>query len=358
MADKNTVSRNTSFTVLLAGVLILCAFILRPFFSGIAWAVVLSMFAFPLYNVLHEKLLKGRFENVSAFVVSVVILFFMLLPIFLIVLFLAKEATAAYDSVIAAGGIMPVLENVFNWAHSLPVIGERLGDWNSIQSQPYFSDMAANLLQWFSGVAKSLSRNVVNGLARFIMLFVVVGVTSFYLLRDGVKLSDFISDLLPLSEDKKSELFSRMRNMLRAIVFGVVMTGLIQGILGGIGWYIVKLPNPILFGFMMFICGMIPMVGTPAVWIWGVIYLLATGDNFHAFLLLAWNAGIVCTVDNIVRPLFISGSSDVNMFVVFLGLFGGLYLWGFIGLFLGPVVLSLGWFILDIYRKKITEQPI
>ena len=352
MPETHAGNKNMPFVLFLSVLLILSAFILRPFFSGIAWAVIFSTLAYPLYRCVRDRLFSGRFENLAAALTALAILCFMLLPVVFIAAFIAQEAASAYDTVMKAGGVMPVFQSVFDWLHTLPVIGSRLANWETISAQPYFANIATGLLKWASDTTKMFSLNLVSGAAKFLMLFAVVGMTSFYLLRDGAKIAAFISDILPLSENKKSELFTGTKNMLRAVVYGVVFTGFIQGVLGGIGWYFVKLPNPVFFGFMMFICGMIPMVGTPVVWVFAVIYLLAAGDNYHAFILFAWCAGVVCTTDNIVRPIFISGGSDVNMLVIFLGLFGGLYLWGFAGLFIGPLVLSLCLFFLNIYRAR------
>ncbi len=355
--EKDTAGgRNVPFVIFMAGILLLCAFLLRPFFYALAWAVVLSLFAHPLYKKLHTSVFRGRFSDVSSLLVTLVILCLILFPILLITIFLAQEAASAYNSVVEAGGFMPILQSIYEWLHKFQFIGKRISDWDSIKSQPYFAEAASSLLKWFSMLAKGLSQKIVSGTSKFLMLFVVVGFTSFYLLRDGEKIVSYAGDLLPLSDDKKAEFFEKGRTMLRAVVYGIVLTSLVQGILGGIGWYLAKLPTPVFFGFMMFIFGMIPMIGTPAIWGCAVIYLLAVGDHYHAFLLLAWCGGFVCTVDNLIRPLFISGGSDINMLVVFLGLFGGLYLWGFIGLFLGPLILSLGIFMLDIYRESVTGQ--
>ena len=355
--EKDTAGgRNTAFMIFTAGILLLCALLLRPFFHALAWSVVFSLFAHPLYKKLHTSVFKGRFSDVSSLLVTLVILCFMLLPILWITIFLAQEAASAYDSVVKAGGFMPILQSIYEWLHNFQFIGKRISDWDSIKSQPYFAEGASNLLKWFSMLAKGLSQKIVSGTSKFLMLFVVVGFTSFYLLRDGEKIVNYAGDLLPLSKNKKAEFFEKGRTMLRAVVYGIVLTGFVQGVLGGIGWYLAKLPNPIFFGFMMFIFGMIPMIGTPAVWGFAVIYLLASGDHYHAFVLLAWCGGLVCTADNLIRPVFISGGSDINMLIVFLGLFGGLYLWGFIGLFLGPLVLSLGIFMLDIYREIAAGQ--
>lgn len=347
---------NYAYILLLALLLLFAAAVLKPFFNSLAWSVLFSFFAYPLYKLLHEKLFKGRFANLSALLVSVVILCFILLPVIWIAIFLAKETAKIYDSILAAGGFMPILQSIVNWLHKVPFFGKYIANWEELTKHPYFTEGTAFLLSKLSTFAKFLSQRLMHGTVSFAMLFVIVGLASFYMLRDAKTYTGFIRDLLPLSGEEKDEFLTKVKVMLRAVVFGVVMTGFVQGVLGGIGWYFAGLSNPVFFGFMMFVFGMIPVIGTPIVWVFGVIYLFATGDHGHAIFLLLWCACFVCSIDNVIRPIFVSGGSDINMLLIFLGLLGGFYLLGFIGLFIGPLVLSLSVYILDIYRKKTISE--
>jgi Predicted permease len=112
------------------------------------------------------------------------------------------------------------------------------------------------------------------------------------------------------------------------------------------------------FWFVMFITGMIPFVGTPVVWIPGSIVLLIQNDIAGALMLLAWGFGVVSMVDNFIRPYFISEESRIHMLVIFVGIFGGLFNWGFLGIFMGPLILSLGIFVLDVYKSITLANDI
>ena len=106
----------------------------------------------------------------------------------------------------------------------------------------------------------------------------------------------------------------------------------------------------------MFITGMIPFVGTPVIWVPGALSLFVGGDYTGGLILLGWGIGVVSMVDNFIRPVFISGESKIHMLVIFVGIFGGLLNWGFLGLFIGPLILSLGIFLLDLYRGIVSEK--
>ena len=149
--------------------------------------------------------------------------------------------------------------------------------------------------------------------------------------------------------------FSRTKKLLNSVIFGILLTVAIQAVLGGIGWWFVGLGSPAFFGMLMFFFGMFP-AGTSVVWIPGGIYLILSGDVKGGIALLAWGAAVVGTVDNLLRPFLISGGKgkgeEIPTLLVILGLFGGVIKWGFLGIFLGPLILVLFILIFDLYRSR------
>jgi predicted PurR-regulated permease PerM len=122
---------------------------------------------------------------------------------------------------------------------------------------------------------------------------------------------------------------------------GIGLTALAQGFLVGLGYWIAGLPSPLVFGVIATLFALIPLVGTSIVWGLGAVYLASQGSFGHAIFLVIWGALVVGTADNVLRPLLISGRTDVPTVAVFVGVVGGLSAFGFIGLFLGPIVLGL-----------------
>lgn len=208
---------------------------------------------------------------------------------------------------------------------------------------------------WLASSLATASRAFLENAFRLGYQLIVIAVASFFLLKDGHLIVQFVSDITPLSLDQRGVFFDRIKRMMTAMIYGVTLTAGLQALLGLLGWLFVGLPNPAIFGLLMFILAMIPFVGTPLIWGPGALFLMLSGDVRSGVMLLVWGVAVVSAVDNLVRPIFISEGSKVPLLVVFIGVVGGLSAWGFLGLFLGPLVLTVFIFLLDTYRLAWRE---
>lgn len=332
--------------------------IISPLGGPLAWSVMLSYFALPFYRHLHLRLFKGKHANVAAALTTVAILFFLFIPTVLFILFLTKEGLRIFTVLMQSGLLRASYTELLAQLSNVPVLG-RLVDWlDLVSGMPMAESIFSGAVNWLSRFVTRLSGEILGNAFKVFYLIMVVTISSFFIVRDGHIIIGYIKDVLPLSDSSKEAIVDRAAKMLRAVVYGIVFTASVQGALGGLGWYYAGLPNATFFGFTMFITGMIPFVGTPIVWVPGVIYLLLAGKTMNGFLLLAWGLGVVSTIDNFIRPYFISEGSKMNVLVIFIGIIGGLYNWGFLGLFLGPLILSLALFMLDVYRMIIADHKI
>lgn len=344
------------FTVLFIFFVILTWRIVSPMSGPLVWSIMLSYFAYPLYKFIKDKLFKGKYVNTAAALTTVAILFFLVIPIFILLFFLTKEALKIYMFVVHSGILSSSYSEIIVWLSTLPAIGSVV-DWLDLMSGTAIPDTIFNgAVNWLTRMATKLTSEIFGNAFKIFYLLMVVSVSSFFFVRDGQLVVSRIKDVLPLSTASKEDIVNRAAKMLRAVVYGIVFTAAVQGVLGGLGWRFVGLPNAVFFGFLMFVTGMIPFVGTPAVWIPGSIYLMMSGDIVSCVLLLLWGLCVVSTIDNFIRPYFISEGSQIHILLIFIGILGGLYNWGFLGLFIGPLVLSLAVFILDIYRGIIAEK--
>jgi predicted PurR-regulated permease PerM len=162
----------------------------------------------------------------------------------------------------------------------------------------------------------------------------------FFAVRDGQQMLDIVRALIPASTTDKNRLFGHLASVTRAMVYGSGVTALTQGALVGIGFAIVGLPSPIVFGVMAALFALVPMAGTPVVWVPAVLIMAAQQRWGAAIFLLAWGIFIV-TIDNFLRPYLVAGRAPVGTLTVFMGVLGGASVFGAIGVFLGPVVLAL-----------------
>jgi predicted PurR-regulated permease PerM len=193
---------------------------------------------------------------------------------------------------------------------------------------------------------------VIAGNALVIVLKVIfVLLTMYYLFRDGERIKQALLDSLPLERAQSQRIFDRTREVIGASVYGVLVVASIQAVLGEIGFLIVGLPSPLLWGVVMFFLSMIPMAGSFLVWVPACLFLLATGHYWKALFLAAWCAGVVGMVDNVLRPRLVGKRTRLHELLVFFSVLGGLQVFGPLGLVVGPVIVAITLALLDVFRK-------
>lgn len=343
------------FVAIFSLILVLSYMVAVPLASPLAWAALFSFFMHPLHSLLSERLFRGRFRNIAAALVTGAILLLIVIPGVFAGTMLAREVLRNYGR---------ILDLMVEFSGSLDVADLKafLPQWLASRIGPlgdYVDFLRDNLQQaggWTASRLAALSRAFAQNVFGLVWQLVVITVASFFMTRDGHLIVEYIEAVLPLSEEERHAVMNRARKLLRAVVYGITFTAAIQAVLGATGWAFAGLPTPLLFGILMFLFAMIPFVGTPLVLVPGSLYLIATGEMRTGLLLLVWSLGVVSTVDNFIRPLFISEGSGAHILIVFIGVIGGLAAWGFLGIFLGPLVISLFVFFLDSYRRILEIQ--
>lgn len=337
------------FVVFFAALSTIALLLAFPLLRPLAWSIILSFFSYPLFQLLHVRLFRRRFANIAAALTTAVIIAMLLLPAILFVFYLAHDGMALY------GRLTDIVEKLekqdisFLFGLIPQSLQEFLKPW--LSQVNLVNDLIGQLGRWFSGWIASVSKGVFESALKLVFQMIVITVASFFMIRDGHVIVEYIRDIVPLSAEETDAMLSRGRRMLQAVVYGFTFTAAVQGFLGALGWWWVGLPNAFLFGALMFIFAIIPFVGTALVWVPGALYLLSTGQHGAALTLTFWGLAIVSTVDNFLRPVFISEGSKVHILIVFIGVVGGLATLGFLGIFLGPLVMTLFFFCLDAYRR-------
>jgi predicted PurR-regulated permease PerM len=347
-----------AFVVLLCFFVALGVRVIWPLASALAWAAVLSFFAYPLYRFIHMKIFRGRWSYLASALNTFLVLFLLVFPM------IGLGATVIRELISELGRFYQFFVEWFPTVRgrslssilSLPQLDWLLSKYPDFFELPMWSDLAANLPGIITSFMTRLSRELLGNVFHlgFNLLVITVGV--FFLTHDGVELLRFLHDILPLTPPEKEIFFKRSKQMLYAIFYGIIMTAGIQAMLGVLGWWFVGLPNPVLFGAMMFFLAMLPFVGTPMVIVPGALYLFMSGDTKHAAMLLVWGFMVVSSIDNLLRPLFIYEGTKAPVLMIFAGILGGISTWGFLGLFMGPLVLSMAYFMLRLYHGA-TFQP-
>ncbi len=344
------------FVVALVGIAALSYVILRPFFDAIAWAVVLAVALRPVW-VRIERRTKRR--SLAAAVTSILVAFLVLLPAILLGAALVGQAAktalrlAAFLRSQEVSSIAD-LEKLPGIGRALAWVGENAGVTPEVLRQ-HSMDAAGKI----SGFLASKGGGVVVGFFGAIANFLLTMFLLFFLLRDGEGMAEALSELLPLSKDGRRTTMRRLGTMLDSIFKGSLLTALIQGALGGIGWALAGLPSAFLAAAAMAVLSLLPIGGTALVWLPGAALLALQGRTGAAIFLAAWGAAAVGSVDNILKPLLIRGGGELTTLVVFLGVFGGLAAFGLLGVFIGPITLATAQTLLEAlrgYARSETEE--
>jgi predicted PurR-regulated permease PerM len=205
------------------------------------------------------------------------------------------------------------------------------------QLQGWFTEGLQRLLQVLMKSGGSVVMSALGTAVSFVVMLFVL----FFVLRDGPALARQVVRMAPIEQRRRTLLWQHLSDVTRAVFLGIGLTALAQGVLLGVGFWIAGLPSPLVFGVIGVILALIPMVGPALLWVPAAIWLAIQGHQGYAIFLALWGAVVVSLVDNLLRPLLISGRAEVPTLAVFVGVMGGLAAFGFIGLFVGPIVLGL-----------------
>jgi predicted PurR-regulated permease PerM len=313
--------------------------IVAPLWQPLVWAALLGALLAP-WNARLAKRLGGRTIVASAITLAVTVLLFVL-PLAGI-----AGAVAAQASQLAgrleqyvpdgAGGQPLDLSQVPMLARPLAWIGDHTGI-SLKQIETWLIAGARNVLEALVSSSGAVVLGAVGTIVSFLLMLFVL----FFVLRDGPALANKVVGMLPIESRRRTRLWQHLQDVTRAVFMGIGLTALAQGFLVGIGFWIAHLPSPLVFGVIAALFALIPVIGTSIVWGPGALYLATQGAFGHSIFLVVWGVLVVGTADNVLRPLLISGRADVPTLAVFIGVVGGLSAFGFIGLFLGPIVLGL-----------------
>jgi len=328
--------RRALLGLLLAGLGLVCLWVLRPFLSPILWAAVLAYVTWPLFQRLRTPFRSLRGTAASAMTLLVVSM--AILPIFWLLVLVQHELVDAYRTFTAYLSQGP---------HSLPAAIRDL-PWAGARLQEtldrYSADPAAlerEVPGWFQrwgGQLAALLGDVGRNLAK---IFVSV-LTLFFFYRDGDGLVDQCKRVgQRFFGHKLDPSMLAAGRMTRAVVYGFLITAFAQGLIAGIGYWIVQLEAPVLLGALTGLLSTAPLFGTAFLWAPIGIWLVVVGHTWQGVLLLVWGTIIVHPTDNVLRPLLISNATHVPFLLIMFGALGGLAAFGLIGVFVGPVLLGV-----------------
>jgi predicted PurR-regulated permease PerM len=322
--------------LMLAALLYVVGRIVAPLWQPLLWAVLLGSMLAPL-NLRLTRRLGGRARLASGLMtLGVVVL--LLLPVLAIggaVAAQAAQLLKRFDATSLGSSRLdlshiPFLARPLEWLQT--TVGVSLA-----QIEGWIVSGAKMLLEGLATSGGAVMLGALGTLVSFVLMLFVL----FFVLRDGPAFASAVVRMLPIESRLRQRLWRHLIDVTRAVFMGIGLTALVQGILLGIGVAIAGLPSPLVFGVLGALFALVPMVGTTIVWLPAALWLAASGQTGYALFMLAWGLIVVGSVDNFLRPILISGRVEVPTLAVFIGVMGGLSAFGFVGLFLGPIVLGL-----------------
>jgi len=317
--------------------------VLSPFLSPLAWAAVFAM----MFQTVHGELSQRIGPNRSALVTTLLAAVLIVAPGVLLVSVLAREVPQVIDyvkgvSISAPDQIERVWLIVRN-AVPLPLPEE---------PGALIREGVQRGLAFLAPAAGGVVADVLSTLGSlFVMLFAL-----FFLLRDGRSIGRQIRDLLPLPERERERLMNETRDLVIASVGAGLMVAAVQGIIGGVTFWILGLNAPVIWGVATAFCSLVPVVGSALVWVPASLWLLLSGEVVRGVALILVGVLVIGMVDNVLRPILLAGRTSASGLVVFLGLLGGVSAFGFIGLVLGPIILVTAGSLLDAFTRP--DAPI
>ena len=348
MRNKNDQARWIAILAATAIALYLCWLMLKPFMGVLAWAIVLVIVFYPVHKEIARRTQR---RSVSALISCVLVVLVLVLPLTLLAVAVGQEL----------GKVLPNLpSNLSQLFSQQPAALARLSGWlhgrfgiDLVGLQEFVIQQFQNVSQQLLGASFSLMGNIVSGIVKsFFVIF-----TMYYLFRDGDKIVDRLPDALPLKRQQSEAIILRTQQVVSASVYGVVTIAAVQGFLGGIAFWILGIPSPVLWAVLMaFVC-MIPVAGSFLVWLPLSIYLLATGHWTKALLLTIWGALVISTLDNFLRPKLVGNQTRLHELFIFFSVLGGISVFGLLGIVLGPVVLAITFGLLQTFRTTHALQP-
>ena len=330
-----------------AATLYLCWLMLQPFLDVLLWALVLVIVFYPV----HRRILaRTKSPSWSALLSSVLVIVTILVPLSLVTLALVRELAAF------AQGLQSNADSFLN--PESPVVRkilDRLSPYVDVE-QLRSHDFLAERLRGLSGVIAGRTLGFLGGFVGVIVQTFFVIFTMYYLFRDGERLRSALRNSLPLASAKSNEIFRRTNEVIGASVYGVLVIASIQGTIGGIAFWLLGLPSPLLWGVVMIFLSMIPMLGAFIVWVPAAIFLAVTGHWAKALILSIVGALVIGSIDNFLRPKLVGEKTRLHELLIFFSVLGGLNVFGVLGLVLGPVIVAIALALIDVFRTA-DDQP-
>ena len=338
-----------------------CFLVLAPFLSALLWAVIVTFSSWGAYTRLCAAL--GGRATLAALVMTLTLAAVLVVPVTVVTVRFgdnARNLAGAVTAVVKGGVPLPPA-----WLGDIPLVGSRISlYWQQLREESGTApDQARQVVQWLEGQAAPITKWLLQqGLAfgQALLQLTVVVFAAFFFYRDGLNVAArFSAGLERVAGQRAHALLDLAGRTVKGVVYGILGTAFAQGTVAAIGFALAGVPGALLLGLLTCVLSIVPM-GPPLIWITATLWLLAQGEPGWAVFMAAWGAIVISSIDNVVKPYLISQGAALPFLLVLLGVIGGLLAFGFIGIFLGPTLLAVGYAMLREWTRSVArgEPPL
>lgn len=322
----------------------LCYWMAAPFLPPIAWAMALAVLFTPFQRWLESKLKR---RSLAALVSVLVIGLMVVVPVTLVGQRLVLQAATGAE-----------------------LIGAKVesGEWRrAIEAQPRLAPLVERIDRYLDlpGTARTLTTrmsaiagSIVKSSAIQVIGFCLIFYLLFFFLRDREAVLEALRSLSPLSEAEMDRLFGRVNDTIHATVYGTLAVASVQGLLGGLMFWALGLPAPLLWGVVMALLAVVPVLGAFVVWLPAALFLALEDSWGRALILTLWGVLVVGTIDNLLRPILVGNRLKLHTVLAFISIVGGLILFGAAGLILGPIALTITTVLLEVWSRRLAAEAM
>ncbi len=322
----------------------LCYRMAAPFLPALVSALALAVLFTPMQHWFESKLKR---PSLAALISILLIGVIVVVPAVLVVQSLVKQAAKGAE-------LIETKVSLGEWRRSLEAQPRIAPILVKVEQQLDLPTTVKDLTTWLSLTAGSIVKGSVFQIIGVVLTFYLL----FFFLRDGRAALESIRSLSPLSKTEMSQMFSRVHDTIFATIYGTLAVSAVQGVLGGLMFWALGLSAPLLWGVVMALLAVVPVLGAFIVWVPAVAFLALEGSWGKALILVIWGVLVVGTVDNLLRPIMVGNRLKLHTVLAFLSVVGGIILFGASGLILGPVILTITMVLLEIWTVRSTTNAI
>lgn len=337
--------------VFLIGVLYLFYLIIRPFLNDIFVSILITLVFYPVYKKF-LKIFRGHRIPAGLSTILIVMLVF-LIPVALLSGVITQQSFDLYQSLtegVQKGTLKKTLETQIDYLNRglerFSFHGYSLEIWSHVGN--VLKSLSDFIYQQMTGFAK--------GFIGILLDIIIIIFISFFLIIDGEKFLQEIKAISPLEDAHYNRIMQQLERTIKATLKGSIIVAFVQGLVGGIGFWIFGIPSAAFWGVCMVFSSVVPLVGTSIIWIPAALYLALASSVWMAIGMALWGTLIISGVDNILRPALLKGAANLHPLLTFLSVLGGIMYFGFLGFILGPVVLSFLMTLFEIYKKDYLAE--